>query len=134
MSWQNGLSQYEQIGNAVPPKLGKELGISVKLILDEKTAIATDDKLSMNMTEQTSLFPSNQSNLLENKNKLKISKRGRTSKYAHIYKKIMSLEVGKSLEIPLELPDEFFVFLNGAMHRRRIRYAISDRILTKIGE
>ncbi len=36
MSWQQGLSQFEQIGNAVPPKLACEIAKKVKKMIDGK--------------------------------------------------------------------------------------------------
>lgn len=132
MSWQKGLSQYEQIGNAVPPKLSKELGKSVTLILEGKTAIATENiesktnkhlQMQLNMVDETLHC--------DNNIERKISKRGRTSKYEHIYKNIELLKDGQTLEMPQELPEEFYIFLKGAMQRRKIYYTITDRILTK---
>ncbi len=34
MSWDTELSQYQQIGNAVPPLLGRAIGRQIKLFLD----------------------------------------------------------------------------------------------------
>ncbi|MCL4161519.1 UNVERIFIED_CONTAM: hypothetical protein GTU68_010948 [Idotea baltica] len=35
MSWEKGLSQYQQIGNAVPPLLAYEIAITLKRVLEE---------------------------------------------------------------------------------------------------
>ncbi len=37
MSWEKGLSQYQQIGNAVPPLMAFEIAKTLKLILDHDT-------------------------------------------------------------------------------------------------
>ena len=129
MSWQKGLSQFEQVGNAVPPKLAKFLGESVQLILDEKTKLLSQSEINSQNACQLSFqgFLQNTS-VKQSKNK---SSRGRKSKYASIYKKIEQMNAGTVLDLPSELPEEFFVFLKGAMRRRNIKYSLEEPELSK---
>jgi DNA (cytosine-5)-methyltransferase 1 len=121
MSWQNGLSQFEQIGNAVPPKLAKEIGSSIKKILRNKTP-----KFINNKVVQTKLFEeSNQPNSSTEVNS--ISKRGRHSKYDTVYKEIEKLNLNDELVLNSSLDKVFYVFLEGAMRRRNIKYKILNR-------
>ena len=45
MSWEKGLSQYQQIGNAVPPLLGYAIGNTIKELLQESENSDTNNKL-----------------------------------------------------------------------------------------
>lgn len=45
MSWEIGLSQYQQIGNAVPPLLGYAIGNAVKNVLDNTGNSSRENKL-----------------------------------------------------------------------------------------
>jgi len=44
MSWEKGLSQYQQIGNAVPPLLAYEIGLKVKSLLEKGNVKNVNEK------------------------------------------------------------------------------------------
>jgi DNA (cytosine-5)-methyltransferase 1 len=129
MSWQKGLSQFEQIGNAVPPKVGEALGKCAIQILKGLTPALS--KAEFKEQEQRPLF------LLDDleadackeniglTNHFNGTNRGRKSRFAHIYRQIEALQPNGSLQIPTETPEEFFTFLKGAMRRRGISYILS---------
>lgn len=45
MSWEKGLSQYQQIGNAVPPLLGYAIGNALKNVLQDSDKLNNQNKL-----------------------------------------------------------------------------------------
>ncbi|WP_223032818.1 DNA cytosine methyltransferase [Hanstruepera marina] len=45
MSWEKGLSQYQQIGNAVPPLLGYSIGNAVKQVLEDSVNGISEERL-----------------------------------------------------------------------------------------
>ena len=45
MSWEKGLSQYQQIGNAVPPLLGYAIGNVVNQVIQDTSKLKQDNKL-----------------------------------------------------------------------------------------
>ena len=52
MSWEKGLSQYQQIGNAVPPLLAKAIGEKILDILsngNSKNATRRPEQLSLSL-------------------------------------------------------------------------------------
>jgi hypothetical protein len=118
MSWQSGLSQVEQIGNAVPPRLAAALGKSILKVLTLDTSVASAAAKS-ELFQQSELFsapdlPKTQTG----------GKRGRKSRYEEIYCAIEAAPPGSPVPLPQDLPHEFYVFLTGAMTRRQIRYEI----------
>ena len=116
MSWQKGLSQYEQIGNAVPPKLAEALGSSILKILNKETP-----KQLSTRPKQLKLFEEKTKKVNINKNnQKKISTRGRKSKYESIYVKIEQLKLNEELVLDDNINSDFYVFLEGAMRRRDI--------------
>ena len=131
MSWQKGLSQFEQIGNAVPPKLAKALGQAIQRVLSYSTPKADPILAEQDLFGFTKPIPQ-----AEPQNDQGNRKRGRKSRFASIYNTIQSAPMGKPVTLPKELPAEFFVFLDGAMRRRQITFKLerlSDgtAILTK---
>lgn len=129
MSWQKGLSQYEQIGNAVPPKLAEALGYSILKILNKETS----KQLNPKKPKQLELFKEKSENFQVNINEQKtISNRGRKSKYDSIYKKIEKLDINEELVLDKNVNPDFYVFLGGAMRRRNIKYELKTRENKKI--
>ncbi len=126
MSWQKGLSQFEQIGNAVPPKIAFELGKSIiNLLLGETPTPAHVKKKSNTNSFQSELFENIKSqNVIENKT-VSVKQRGRTSKYKLIYEKIEAAEVGDKIIINENIEDGFKMFCEAAMRRRRINITIN---------
>lgn len=117
MSWEKDLSQFEQIGNAVPPKVAEEIGICIIAILDGKTNPINERYLS---TTQLQLFNEEKIQRINFE-----GKRGRKSKYEEIYKKIEIAPLNSSVKFSLlEGVKEFKLFLPGAMKRRRINYEL----------
>jgi DNA (cytosine-5)-methyltransferase 1 len=126
MSWQKGLSQYEQIGNAVPPKLAEAIGYSILKILDGETPIDSKPR-------QLQLFEEKMENFQSNTNKQKvISNRGRKSKYDSVYKRIEKLNLNEELVLDDNIGSDFYVFLEGAMRRRNIKYELKTKKNNKI--
>lgn len=124
MSWQKELSQFEQIGNAVAPKMAEALGGQVlKMLMGKSPSVVVSEQLDNNLYTQLSLdIPSSS----ETKNDK--GKRGRKSRFEDIYSTIESLSIGEKLQIPATIDEAFFVFLEGAMHRRRIKYEVKKSI------
>ena len=116
MSWQKGLSQFEQIGNAVPPKLITSIGKCLIKIIEGKTNNSNKVK-----SIQTKLFQETHTPQLNNVTSNNNS-RGRKSKYEHIYKAIEATQQGETYLIQDEVDENFETFLQGAMRRRRITY------------
>jgi len=119
MSWQKGLSQYEQIGNAVPPKLAEEMGYSIVKILKSETPISKYTK-----PKQVKLFDETIDKPKLNIGANSISKRGRTSKYEIVYNEIENLKPNEELVLNDKLGKDFYLFLEGAMRRRNINYKL----------
>lgn len=127
MSWQKGLSQYEQIGNAVPPKLAEALGYSILKVLKGETPKSHNGK-----PKQLKMFDEENIQPISNVKPKKISKRGRTSKYESVYCEIEKLKLNDELILDKRLGEDFFVFLEGAMRRRNISYEIKLKDDVKI--
>ena len=129
MSWQKELSQFEQIGNAVPPKLITAIGKCIIKIIEGKTEESKRVK-----TVQTKLFeevPLTQINGTNNN----ANKRGRKSKYEQIYNEIEATVEGDKYLLPYEVDENFETFLKGAMRRRRIKYTLTkegNKVIIKI--
>ena len=126
MSWQKSLSQFEQIGNAVPPELARLMGNCIKDILEENTpAFVIEQSLFPELSCQINFgdIPVIPMRPQQARGKSH-SNRGRNSKYSKIYEDIERLIPGESTFIPDEVPEDFFVFLPGAMSRRGIRYEV----------
>lgn len=122
MSWQKELSQFEQIGNAVPPLVGQAIGSSITQMLSENAPkIEIDNSNEVNRFIQLSLDIPNgvHSQPIQ-------KKRGRKSRYENIYSTLAALPLGEKLHIPATIDEAFFVFLEGAMHRRRIQYEVKS--------
>ena len=126
MSWQRGLSQFEQIGNAVPPKLAEQLGYSIRRILEGRTEIIANRQYNEELADQLTMFSHDISQVSSELHPQKQPNRGRKSKYASIYSSIENLPLGESLELNESVPGEFFVFLKGAMRRRGIQYTVLE--------
>lgn len=124
MSWQKDLSQFEQIGNAVPPRLAELFGECILRMLKGECRASTSSVCSKQVCyEQLHLFEEESRPSIQQRGKAHTN-RGRTSKYDMLYQQIENLEVGSSLYLPNELPTEFDIFLAAAMRRRDISYQI----------
>lgn len=131
MSWQKGLSQFEQIGNAVPPKLAYELGMAAKLVLSYAMP-----KAEIVLTEGELFDQSDSTDHIQPKVNKQKGVRGRKSRFADVYKVIESAPTDEPITLPKNLPDAFFIFLNGAMRRRQISFRLErapggESVLTK---
>ena len=127
MSWQKGLSQFEQIGNAVPPKLAQALGRSLLSILELSTPPSLPDLSFSDITQQF-LFPdSNMSNCSFIPSTATVKKRGRRSRFEKIYELVEQSPVDEPIDLPVDLPAEFFIFFEGAMLRRGLSYQLEPR-------
>lgn len=129
MSWQAGLSQFEQIGNAVPPQIGKLLGECVIEILRGKTEAVSPVDLSVTKPKQLLLFSRAEmegtTDEISSQRQFNATNRGRKSRFAKIYTQIEKLKPNTTFQIPDDTPEEFFTFLKGAMRRRGIAYQLS---------
>lgn len=133
MSWQKDLSQFEQIGNAVPPRLAELMGGCIEKMLrgEAPTASVAPAKpeqltLSFDYEVEDKITPKKK----QARGKAH-SNRGRNSKYAGIYTQIESLKEGEELDLTSQ-PDDFFIFLDGAMRRRNIKFALIEEGSKKI--
>lgn len=126
MSWQKSLSQFEQIGNAVPPRLAELMGECIINMLNGNSPKAVDNEP---VYEQLSL-DLGVTNVAENKKHQARGKthsnRGRNSKYSKIYTEIESMKDEEKFVLPDEIDDDFFTFVKGAMRRRNIEYEILE--------
>lgn len=124
MSWQKSLSQFEQIGNAVPPRLAKLIGeCIIKMLNGEAAPYETPheyQQLSLNLDVGEHESKVNE----RGKNH---TNRGRTSKYSSVYESIEKLQVNEELLLQYHEGDDFFIFLPGAMRRRNIQYTLSTK-------
>lgn len=126
MSWQKDLSQFEQIGNAVPPRLAELMGECIlKMFNGEAQKI--DESV-----QELSLFPDIDLHTFQTDKPVtkqargkSHSRRGRNSRFSDVYEIIEKLGVGQQLDLS-DQPDDFFIFLDGAMRRRNIHYSISE--------
>ena len=120
MSWQKGLSQFEQIGNAVPPKLITSIGKCLIKIIEGKTEDSKKVKII-----QTKLFEETTSSTVNDVNNISDNNRGRKSRYEKIYKEIEATRIGGKYKLQNVVDENFKTFLEGAMRRRRIKYKLT---------
>lgn len=127
MSWQKDLSQFEQIGNAVPPRLAELLGECVLSMLRGERQLSVDDigVDSANALIQGELFDVTPPEHGPQRRGRTHTNRGRTSKYEQVYLKIEKMQPNERLVFDVDMPREFFdMFLCAAMRRRAIQYKI----------
>ena len=126
MSWQKGLSQFEQIGNSVPPKIAFELGkAAINLLLGKTPMITNATKKTVIDSVQTKLFENLTFHNVDEDITIPIKQRGRTSKYKLIYEQIEAAETGEKIIITQNLDEGFKMFCEAAMRRRRINITIT---------
>lgn len=135
MSWQKELSQFEQIGNAVPPRLAELLGECVLSMLKGEH-VATEESKSTRTLIQGYLFDIGMEHKPQGRGRTNTN-RGRTSKYERIYVEIEKMKPRERYTFGSALPQEFFDFyLGAAMRRRSIRYEVmtenGKRLLVKL--
>jgi DNA (cytosine-5)-methyltransferase 1 len=123
MSWQKGLSQFEQIGNAVPPLIAEKLADMVLNILDLR-----NKNSEINYTYDGDLFNDLDQQYEIVMKKLKEKKhssgrRGRTSKFQDFYIQVEKLQNGDKIQLPENILDHK-MFLDAAMRRRNIEWRI----------
>jgi DNA (cytosine-5)-methyltransferase 1 len=126
MSWQHGLSQFEQIGNAVPPKVAEALAKMTIALLAGTPKGTVNDHLT-----QGDLFGDLDSRyeavMIKINNKQKApGTRGRTSKFQSFYRATEGLVSGEELSLPDGVLDNK-IFLDAAMRRRKIKFEIEIR-------
>lgn len=128
MSWQAGLSQFEQIGNAVPPMLAKSIGAAVRQMLEKPEKF-------YHSGFEGELFDSEEADLvLVNKLIKKVSekksntvkRRGRKSKYQEFYEVVEKCTPGERVAFPENADEAFETFFLAAMRRRRINVKIDQ--------
>lgn len=126
MSWQTGLSQFEQIGNAVPPDLAYFLANEVKMMLcgkrQSKDGVANwrhalIDDLDMQYNQVMEYIQ---------KKSLSSGRRGRRSKYQDYYTFLEEGSIGESIEIPESLKKNI-KFIETAMRRRNINFSLVEK-------
>lgn len=125
MSWQRGLSQFEQIGNAVPPKLAKLLGIEVKMMLDGRRKTKKNTRLHHSLVDDLDSEYEHVMTKIRNK-ALTGGKRGRKSKYQYYYSYLENCNAGESIELPASLKENV-KFIETAMRRRNINISIVEK-------
>lgn len=136
MSWQSGLSQFEQIGNAVPPLLAEAIGKSVIEMFDNpittsnkifKDSLFDDETLDNELATQLA-------EKVRSKSNGKVKRRGRTSKYQQFYSKVEDLDPGISIDYPSNADSSFELFFSAAMRRRKINVILNkeQRTVTRL--
>ena len=133
MSWQKSLSQFEQIGNAVPPKLAELIGECIIKMLNGESPKAIS-KQQPKATQLTLDFEIDKTVATKN-HQLRgktHSHRGRNSKYSTIYSMCETIADGESFVLPDDIDTDFFTFVKGAMRRRNIEYQIVEKDGKKI--
>lgn len=126
MSWQKSLSQFEQIGNAVPPRLAELLG---NCIIRMMRGEAPKKVMQQPCYEQLSLELGGDQHVEPTRTQARgksHSNRGRNSKYAAIYSEIENAQVGDQIVLSADIGNDFFTFLEGAMRRRSIKYKVIE--------
>ena len=131
MSWQKDLSQFEQIGNAVPPRLAEIMGECIIKMLQGEAP-----KIEASVVQPLMQFSFDFEYDLKPKEKQARGKshsnRGRNSKYSKVYEAIEQLPSGGTVDLSSQ-PDDFFIFLDGAMRRRNIQFTLdSNKIFKRI--
>jgi hypothetical protein len=131
MSWQKDLSQFEQIGNAVPPRLAEIMGECIIKMLQGEAP-----KIEASVVQPLMQFSFDFEYDLKPKEKQARGKshsnRGRNSKYSKVYEAIEQLPSGGTVDLSSQ-PDDFFIFLDGAMRRRNIQFTLdSNKIFQRI--
>ncbi len=120
MSWQRGLSQFEQIGNAVPPKLAYCLATEVRMMFEGKRksrilSSSNKDEIDSDLDIQYAKIKQKIHNTSNSK-----GRRGRKSKYQKYYNYLENCSIGDSIEIP-EYLGRNPQFIEAAMFRRNIK-------------
>ncbi len=133
MSWQKSLSQFEQIGNAVPPRLAELMGRCIINMLKGESPKATvvQEPVYEQMTLDSGVPQTGEKQQHQARGKTH-SNRGRNSKYSAIYTRIESIDDGESFTLPDGIAPDFFTFVKGAMRRRNIEYEIADKAGKKV--
>lgn len=125
MSWQKGLSQFEQIGNSVPPKLAFCLAKEVRLMFEgkrraKKSSKSKKDRIDNDLDVQYAKVMQKIQNTSNNK-----GRRGRKSKYQKYYNYLENCSIGDSIEIP-EYLGRNPQFIEAAMFRRNIKITLVE--------
>ena len=122
MSWQKSLSQFEQIGNAVPPRLAELMGECIVKMLNGEAEPCVPNETYEQLSFLEPL-PTQEEKKVRGKSH---TNRGRNSKYGEIYDEIENLSPGTKYLISFDKSHEFFMFLEGAMRRRNIQYSLEE--------
>ena len=124
MSWQKSLSQFEQIGNAVPPRLAELMGECILKMLNGEAEPCVPNETYEQLSFLDPL-PAQEEKKVRGKSH---TNRGRNSKYDEIYDEIENLSPGAKYLSSFDKSHEIFMFLEGAMRRRNIQYSLEESI------
>lgn len=119
MSWQPGLSQFEQIGNAVPPKLIE--------VLCEGLEVCFTEKVNAKEKYQTEFF--SEAELIGRPNKIKkkpAGKRGRKTALSEWYEKIALGNCNDTFFVPRTNEAENKLFISAGLRKRGRQVEVVD--------
>jgi DNA (cytosine-5)-methyltransferase 1 len=114
MSWQHGLSQFEQIGNAVPPILAKVLCENLIACYQEKRPATKTYQLDLGFTEEEEFKRSYK----VKKRDPERGKRGRKSALSSWYDRMATGKKGEVFQVPRTTQSEDSQFIAAGLRRR----------------
>lgn len=122
MSWQHGLSQFEQIGNAVPPNMITLLCNSLKQCFETKVVQKEIEQLNIDFSDAEIL----NTQIKKNDGTQDIKKRGRKSALSDWYEKLSKANNGEIFLIPRTNKLESKDFIIAGLRRRGKKIDVID--------